>query len=61
VSWNDSTVDVAVTREAVRNAPRWEPADTLPREYEARLYGHYGRSGYWDRRPDAWRHYPPAA
>ena len=62
VSWNDSMVDVEVTREAVRNAPRWEPAPTLPREYETRLYGHYGRPGYWDRRPDAWRrHYPPAA
>ena len=61
VSWDEGMVEVDVSREAVRNAPRYEPAGAFGREEEARLYGHYGRPGYWDRRPEAWRHYPPAA
>ena len=61
VSWDDSTVDVDVSREAVRNAPRYEPTDTFGREQETQFYTHHGRPGYWDRRPEAWRHYPPAA
>ena len=61
VSWEDAVVEVDVSRDAVRNAPPFEPAETFGRDEEARLYGHYGRPGYWDRRPEAWRHYPPAA
>jgi hypothetical protein len=61
VSWSDATVEVDVTREAVRNAPRYEPTSVFSREEEMRLYGHHGRPGYWDGRPEAWRHYPPAA
>ena len=53
VSWDDSTVEVDVTTEAVRNAPRYEPERALSREAEARLYLHHGRPGYWDRRPEA--------
>ena len=52
VNWQDSTVEVTVSRDAVRNAPRWDPAAPLSREAEARLYGHYGRPGYWDRPPE---------
>ncbi len=61
VSWEDSVVEVDVTREAVRNAPRYEPTGAFGRDEETRLYEHYRRPGYWDRRPDAWMSYPPAA
>jgi hypothetical protein len=60
VSWNDAVVEVDVSRDAIRNAPRYEPTGAFGREEEARLYAHYGRTGYWDRDPEAWR-YPPAA
>jgi hypothetical protein len=60
VSWNDGTVEVDVSQEAVRNAPRYD-AGGFSREEEQSLYAHHGRAGYWDRRPEAWTHYPPAA
>jgi hypothetical protein len=47
VSWADRTVSVSLTRQAVKDAPAYDPAATLAREDEARLYEHYGRSGYW--------------
>jgi hypothetical protein len=61
VHWNDSTVQVNVDKEAVRNAPAYDPAGWIDRDYEARYYGSYGRPGYWERRPESWRRYPPAA
>jgi sporulation protein YlmC with PRC-barrel domain len=61
VTWSDSTVEVDVSREAVRNAPRYEASRPFGRDEESRLYGHHGRPGYWDRRPEAGRSYPPAA
>jgi hypothetical protein len=61
VSWDDGVVEVDVTRDAVRNAPRWEPSAPFGRDAETRLYAHHGRPAYWDRRSEAWRHYPPAA
>jgi hypothetical protein len=61
VSWDDSAVDVDVSRDAVRNAPHYAPEREFGRDEEIRLYGHHGRPGYWDRHPDLWRHYPPAA
>jgi hypothetical protein len=61
VNWSDSAVEVDVTREAIRNAPRYDPAAAFSREEETRLYAHHGRPGYWERHPEGWRHYPPAA
>jgi hypothetical protein len=55
VSWNDRTVDVDVNRQAVQDAPRYEPV-AFGRQHETRLYAHHGRSGYWDRRPEDWTH-----
>ena len=47
VSWEESKVFVAVTREAIKTCPEY--ADTVPitREYENKLYFHYGRPPYW--------------
>jgi hypothetical protein len=61
VSWDDSVVEVDVARDAVRNAPRYEPEEPFTRDRETALYSHHRRPGYWERRTDAWRHRPPAA
>lgn len=47
VSWGDRTVSVKLTRQAVKDAPVFDPTGTLTREDETRLHEHYGRSGYW--------------
>ncbi|MHB8550639.1 MAG: PRC-barrel domain-containing protein [Acidiferrobacterales bacterium] len=47
VSWPESTVSINLTREAVKNAPPYDPAAQLERKQEAGIYEHYGRPGYW--------------
>jgi hypothetical protein len=47
VNWAECTVSVGLTRQAVKDAPRFEVAAPLDREQEARIHTHYGRSGYW--------------
>ena len=46
VSWEESTVFVNQTIEALKNSPEYTP-ETLNRDYEARLYRHYDWQGYW--------------
>lgn len=46
VSWPEATVHLAMSREAVKNSPEYDDS-RLNREYEQRLYAHYGRRGYW--------------
>jgi hypothetical protein len=47
VSWADSKVYAGLSREAIRNAPEYAEAMPITREYENRLYFHYGRPPYW--------------
>ena len=47
VSWTDSKVYVALTREAIKNAPEYVESRPITRDYENRLYFHYGRPPYW--------------
>lgn len=49
VSWADSSVTLALTRETVQNSPRYESSEDLNRSHELELYSHYGRPTYWDR------------
>ncbi len=42
-NWAESTVEVDLTREQVRNSPPFDPSLGLHREYENRLYEYYGR------------------
>ena len=47
ISWIDATVSVELTRQAVKDAPRYD-GKTLPdRAQERGLHEHYGRAGYW--------------
>jgi sporulation protein YlmC with PRC-barrel domain len=44
----DSKLHVEVTREAIENAPDVDfSKGRISRDYEERLYSHYGRTGYW--------------
>ena len=47
VSWENSKVYVALTREAIQNGPAYDDFLPITREYENRLYLHYGRPPYW--------------
>ena len=47
VSWTDSKVSTALTRESVKNGPEYTRATPITREYENRLYLHYSRPPYW--------------
>lgn len=47
VSWGEQEVAIALTRETIKAAPEYTEAALLTRDYEAALYGHYDREGYW--------------
>jgi hypothetical protein len=47
VSWEDSKVYAGLSREAIKNAPEFVDFTPITREYENRLYSHYGRPPYW--------------
>jgi hypothetical protein len=47
VSWENSKVYVALTREAIQNGPAYDDSLPITREYENRLYFHYGQPPYW--------------
>lgn len=47
LDWEEQIVDVDVTRDTVQHAPEYDPAIEFSREYEAELYRHYQRPGYW--------------
>ena len=48
MSWAQALVAVDLTRDQIRSAPEWDPLLTsIDRDYETRLFEHYGRPGYW--------------
>jgi hypothetical protein len=47
VSWAESTVDVDLKRDTIKNGPEWDPDEPISREFEERLYGYYHRTPYW--------------
>jgi hypothetical protein len=47
VSWTDSKVTLALSRETIKDAPEYIESRPITREYENRLYFHYGRPPYW--------------
>ena len=48
ISWLKATVSVEIKREAVKQAPVYDPAVPFDREQERLLHQHHGRSGYWE-------------
>ncbi len=53
VSWSKKQVVVALTREAIREAPEYADSPPLTRDQEIALYRHYNWPGYWDADADA--------
>jgi hypothetical protein len=49
VVWAESTVYVDLTRQAIKNSPRYDPTAPLDREQEAATRTHYGRAAYLPR------------
>jgi hypothetical protein len=47
VSWPESRVYAGLSREAIQEAPEYVESIAIRREYENRLYQHYGRPPYW--------------
>jgi hypothetical protein len=47
VSWAESKVHVGLSREAIQSGPEYDESTPITREYENRLYLHYGRPPYW--------------
>jgi hypothetical protein len=47
VSWEQRTIHLDMSREAIKKSPEWDGSAAVNREYEARLYDYYGRPVYW--------------
>jgi hypothetical protein len=47
VSWTDSKVYTGLSREAIKEAPEYIESRPVTRDYEDRLYLHYGQPPYW--------------
>lgn len=47
VSWQESKVYAGLSRETIKSAPEYVLSKPLTRDYENRLYAHYGRPPYW--------------
>jgi hypothetical protein len=49
VSWAESKVYVTLSKEAIQGAPEYADSYPITREYENRLYSHYGIPPYWQK------------
>jgi sporulation protein YlmC with PRC-barrel domain len=47
VSWAEQTVAIELTRDALKQAPSYDPTLPLAREMEIAVFQHHGRKGYW--------------
>jgi sporulation protein YlmC with PRC-barrel domain len=47
VSWSERKVVIDLTRHIIKLSPEFTDESLLDRAYEASLYGHYNRKGYW--------------
>ena len=48
IVWDSSDVVVDLTEEKIKNAPEYDHDKPLSREYENKLYEHYGHKKYWE-------------
>jgi hypothetical protein len=47
VNWEGSRVYVGLSRETIKSSPEYLESMPITREYEEKLYLHYGRPSYW--------------
>jgi hypothetical protein len=45
---DDAYLVLPYGKDQLRSAPTYEPKGEITREHESTIYGHYGRTGYWD-------------
>ncbi len=48
VRWAPRQITVDVTKDLVKDSPKFDPSTPVNREYEIRLYDYYGRPKYWE-------------
>ena len=58
VDWENKSISVDLTREAIKAAPRYDQSVELDRAYEDALFRHYCRQAYWA--DDSLCYEPPA-
>lgn len=47
ISWSESKVYVEMRKEEIKKSPEYDSSKPISRDYESRLYEHYGRTRYW--------------
>lgn len=47
VSWEESKVYVDITRDAIQNCEEFDESTPVTRQYEQRIFAHYGKAPYW--------------
>jgi len=47
VSWGAREVHMSISRQSIKASPAWNALAPISREYEQRLYDHYGRPVHW--------------
>lgn len=47
VDWRKHRLKVELSRKEIRNSPEYDDSSIIDRDYEERLYQHYGQTGYW--------------
>jgi hypothetical protein len=47
ISWTESMVYTGLARDVIKNGPEYAASMPITRDYENRLYLHYGRPSYW--------------
>jgi hypothetical protein len=47
IDWDGRRIHVDLTREAVKNSPKFDPEKTVERDYETRLHQYYDQPIYW--------------
>jgi hypothetical protein len=48
VTWAESELRVMLSKEVIRNSPKYEPSTRVDRKYEEALFDHYGCRKYWE-------------
>jgi uncharacterized protein YrrD len=48
LSWDDAVVDVAISRQQVRDSPGIDTDKPVSRQHEVAFYNHYGYPNYWE-------------
>lgn len=53
IDWAIKTVNVNLLREAIKQAPEYDPSQPVTRDYEEALHQHYQRAASWEEEPHA--------